>query len=59
MDKPKSRFIRLDAHTLAYLGDFISIFEKAIQQKARNIASQQQSSSNTTSHILVSKHYDL
>jgi hypothetical protein len=50
MDKPKPRYLKLDAHILAYLGDFMNIFEKSVQQKARNSIS-----SSTESHTQVTK----
>lgn len=49
MDKPKTRHIKLDVHTLAYLGDFVLTFEKAVQQKIRNTLS------NIKSHNQESK----
>jgi hypothetical protein len=55
MDKPKPRYIKLDAHILAYLGDFMTIFEKSVQQQARNLASLQSqpaSPISKVSHIL-------
>jgi hypothetical protein len=37
MDRPKQRPLKLDAHTLAYLGDLVSMYEKTIQQKVKDI----------------------
>lgn len=50
MDKPKPRFLKLDAHILAYLGDFMSMFEKSVQQQARNLASVQAPPINKVLH---------
>jgi hypothetical protein len=51
MDKPKPRFLRVEAHILAYLGDFMNSFEKSIQQQARNLASQQSTPSAQISKV--------
>ena len=32
--EPKSRPIKLEAHVLAYLGDFMNVFEESIRRKA-------------------------
>ena len=32
--EPKPRPIKLEAHVLAYLGDFMNIFEESIRRKA-------------------------
>lgn len=34
--KPKSRHLELEAHVLAYLGDFLTTFEESIQRIALN-----------------------
>jgi hypothetical protein len=52
MDKPKPRFLKLDAHILAYLGDFMSMFEKSVQQQARNLASLQSQPPTPISKVL-------
>jgi hypothetical protein len=35
MDKPKPRYLKVDAHTLAYLGDFLLFFEKSVKELAQ------------------------
>jgi hypothetical protein len=35
MDRPKQRPLKLDVHTLAYLGDLVNMYEKIIQQKVK------------------------
>lgn len=32
--KPKPRPLKLEAHILAYLGDFMSVFEESVKRKA-------------------------
>ena len=37
MDRPKQRPLKLDVHTLAYLGDLVNMYEKIIQTKVKTI----------------------
>jgi hypothetical protein len=54
MDKPKPRYLKVDAHTLAYLGDFLLFFEKSIKEiaqvKAHSIQSMPAKSKSTSSN---------
>jgi hypothetical protein len=34
MEEPKQRFITIDFHILAYLGDFIKVFEAGVRHSA-------------------------
>ena len=52
MEEPKQRFITIDFHILAYLGDFIKIFEAGVKQEAiSNIPISSSSSSSISSTL--------
>jgi hypothetical protein len=53
MDKPKPRYLKVDAHTLAYLGDFLLFFEKSVKEVAQvkaHTLTQVQESKRTSSN---------
>jgi hypothetical protein len=43
-EEPKQRFIAIDFHILAYLGDFMKIFEAGVKQEISNIQKRQEPS---------------